>query len=183
MTVALFGASGAPAGCCWPKRRAAAGLRALARDASKLPRQAGLDVIVGDARDSGAIDETLRRRGRPAALVRAVFCTLGMADIAKPATDFSDSVRAIVAGMRRAGIRRIVAVASGVALPDAQRGGYRGEHGVPEVLRNVAAEHMRNHHVAPGGRRVGLAVDADVPAEPRRRHPRRPCPPRLRGAA
>ena len=45
----------------------------------------------------------------------------------------------------RAGIRRIVAVASGVALPDAQRGGDRGEHGVPEVLKNVAAEHLRNH--------------------------------------
>jgi len=144
MTVALFGASGRTGRLLlaeaarrrWPAR-------ALVRDASKLPRQAGLEVIVGDARDSGAIDETLRARaGDP---VRAVFCTLGMADIAKPATDFSDSVRAIVPGMRRAGIRRIVAVASGVALPDAQRGGYRGEHGVPEVLKNVAAEHLRNH--------------------------------------
>ncbi|MBL8288860.1 MAG: NAD(P)H-binding protein [Rubrivivax sp.] len=144
MTVALFGASGRTGRLLlaeaqrrrWP-------VRALVRDAARLPQQAGVETIVGDARDSGAIDETLRAGAGAAGAPRAVLCTLGMADIEKPATDFSDSVRAIVAGMRRAGIRRIVAVASGVALPDA-RGGTRGEHGVPEVLKNVAAEHLRN---------------------------------------
>ncbi|MFO1297958.1 MAG: hypothetical protein U1F25_16835 [Rubrivivax sp.] len=59
--------------------------------------------------------------------------------------------------MRRAGIRRIVAVASGVALPDAQRGGYRGQHGVPEVLKsNRASTCATAPHVAASRRRVEL---------------------------
>lgn len=144
MTVAVFGGTGRTGRLLlaeaerrgWP-------VRALARDARKLQARAGLEVSTGDARDSGAVDQTLC--ADPSDPVRAVFCTLGMADISVPATDFSDSVRAIVAGMRRAGLKRLVAVASGVALPDA-RGGTRGEHGVPPVLRHVAAEHLRNYH-------------------------------------
>lgn len=156
MTVALFGATGRTGRLLlgeaqrrgWP-------LRALVRDAGRLPAAPGLAVVVGDARDSGAVDETLRAAAGP---VRAVFCTLGMADIAVPATDFSDSVCAIVAGMRRAGVGRIVAIASAVALEDAQQGGYRGERGVPEVLKNIAAEHMRNHRtLRQAGREWGLA--------------------------
>ncbi|MCC6246218.1 MAG: NAD(P)H-binding protein [Rubrivivax sp.] len=152
-------------------------VRALVRDAARLPAAPGLAITVGDARDSGAIDATLRPSiDQPP--VRAVLCTLGMHDFSVPATDFSDSVRAIVAGMRRAGVKRLVAVASGVALPDEQRGGYRGEHGVPDAYRHIAAEHMRNHRtLAQAGAEWGLKwtlmcplnLAGDIPAGHARR--------------
>jgi len=157
MTVALFGATGRTGRRVLAEaRRRGWPVRALVREAYKLPAAPGLELLVGDARDSGAIDEVLRpAAGAPP--VRAVFCTLGMADISVPATDFSDSVRAIVAGMRRAGVRRLLAVASAVALDDA-RGGYRGEHGGPEVLRHITAEHLRNHRtLRQAGDEWGLA--------------------------
>jgi len=48
-------------------------------------------------------------------------------------------------------------VASAVALDDA-RGGYRGEHGGPEVLRHITAEHLRNHRtLRQAGDEWGLA--------------------------
>lgn len=142
--LALFGASGRTGRLVlaealrrgWP-------VRALVRDALRLRPTPGLELTVGDARDSGAIDSTLRPSVDTPA-VRAVLCTLGMHDFSVPATDFSDSVRAIVAGMRRQGVRRLVLVASGAAL-DHPQGGYRGEHDPPEVLRHVIAEHLRNH--------------------------------------
>jgi putative NADH-flavin reductase len=174
--VALFGASGRTGRLVlaealrrgWP-------VRALVRDAAKLPAAAGLTLAVGDARDSGAVDETLQAAGAPA--VRAVLCTLGMHDFSVPATDFSDSVRAIVAGMRRAGLKRLVVVASGSALAD-PRGGYRGEHDAPAVLQHVIAEHLRNHRtLVQAGDEWGLAwtlmcplnLVADIPAGHARR--------------
>ncbi len=144
MTLALFGATGRTGRLVLAQaQRRGWPVRALVRGASLLPAAAGLALTVGDARDSAAIDAVLRPGpgGEP---VRAVLCTLGMHDFSVPATDFSDSVCAIVAGMQRHGVQRIVAVASGAAL-DAARGGYRGEHGAPEMLRHVIAEHLRNH--------------------------------------
>ncbi|MCW5635101.1 MAG: NAD(P)H-binding protein [Rubrivivax sp.] len=164
--IALFGATGRTGRLVLAEaQRRGWPVRALVRDAGRLPAAPMLQVVVGDARDSGAIDDVLRPRGLDegsgdtgGSAVRAVLCTLGMADITVPATDFSDSVRAIVAGMRRAGLRRLVAVASGVALPDAERGGYRGEHGTPDAYRHIAAEHMRNHRtLAQAGDEWGLA--------------------------
>jgi putative NADH-flavin reductase len=167
--IALFGATGRTGRLVLAEaQRRGWPVRALVREANKLPAAPMLQTVVGDARDSGAIDEVLQPRGAGGdrgdrgdsggSAVRAVLCTLGMADITVPATDFSDSVRAIVAGMRRAGVRRIVAVASGVALPDAERGGYRGEQGTPDAYRHIAAEHMRNHRtLAQAGDEWGLA--------------------------
>lgn len=142
--LALFGASGRTGRLVLAEaQRRGWPVRALVRDASRLPAAPGQELTVGDARDSGAIDATLRP-SIDAPAVRAVLCTLGMHDFSVPATDFSDSVRAIVAGMRRNGVRRIVVVASASALAD-PRGGYRGDHDAPQALRHVIAEHLRNH--------------------------------------
>jgi len=174
--VALFGASGRTGRLVLAEaQRRGWPVRALVRDAGRLPAAPGLALVVGDARDSGAIDETLQPGGQPA--VRAALCTLGMHDFSVPATDFSDSVRAIVAGLRRAGLKRLVVVASGSALAD-PRGGYRGEHDTPEVLKHVIAEHLRNHRtLAQAGDEWGLAwtlmcplnLVADIPVGHARR--------------
>ena len=181
--VALFGASGRTGRLVLAEaQRRGWPVRALVRDAARLPAAPGLSICVGDARDGDAIDATLRPAEAVAAAtavpaVRAVLCTLGMHDFSVPATDFSDSVRAIVAGLRRAGLRRLVVVASGSALAD-PRGGYRGEHDTPEVLKHVIAEHLRNHRtLAQAGDEWGLQwtlmcplnLVADIPAGHARR--------------
>ena len=144
--VALFGATGRTGRRVLAEaRRRGWPVRALVRDSGRLAAEVaagGVQVLAGDARDSAAIDAVLQPAG--AAPARAVLCALGMHDFSVPATDFSDSVAAIVAGLRRAGLRRFVGIASGSALDD-PRGGYRGEHGEPEILKHVIAEHLRNH--------------------------------------
>lgn len=138
MTAALFGATGQTGrrlldellGRDWT-------VRALARNRSRLSRTGPLTVLEGDARDLPAVTETIRGAD-------AVFCCLGMTDIAKPVTDFSDSVQTILRAMKDLGVRRILAVASAGVL-DHPDGGYRFSKGVPDWLRNVAAEHVRNH--------------------------------------
>lgn len=142
MTIALFGASGRTGSLLvrqarlrgWP-------LRALARSEGRLAPADGLHVELGDARAADAIDRVLRGPQGP---VDAVLCALGMHDISVPATDLSDSVRAIVAGMQRAGVRRIVAVAS-AGVMDHPAGGFRNQQAdTPAWLVNVSAEHVRN---------------------------------------
>lgn len=137
MNIALFGATGRT-GRRVLQRCLARGdhVRALVSDASKLASRTGLDVVLGDARDAAAVAATLRG-------TKAAICCLGLRDISVPTTEFSDSVRTIVAAARNAGVRRIVAIASAGVLPDA-RGGLRNEHGVPAWLKHVAAEHTRN---------------------------------------
>jgi uncharacterized protein len=137
MAIALFGATGRTGKLVlltaqkrgWP-------VRALVRDLTKLPAAHGLLVEQGDARDPQAVSAIVKGSG-------AVVCTLGMADISVPATDFSDSLKAIVGAMQRHKVRRIVAVASAGVL-DHAAGGYRNQHGVPGWMVNISAEHRRN---------------------------------------
>lgn len=96
----------------------------------------------GDARSLADVRETLRG-------THAVFCCLGMADITVPATDFSDSVKTIVAAMKAEGVRRIIAIASAGVLPHPD-GGYRSDHGLPAFLKNIGAEHVRNYETLRG---------------------------------
>jgi putative NADH-flavin reductase len=150
MAIALFGATGRTGSLILTQaRKRGWPVRALVRSAGKLAADDLVTPVVGDARDEAAIDEVITGpfgRGKEPApgKVGAVLCALGMQDITVPATDFSDSVKAIVAGMKRQGVRRIIVIASAGAL-DHPAGGYRAQHGLPEVLRHVGAEHMRNH--------------------------------------
>lgn len=143
MGIALFGATGRTGSLVlghalqrgWPTK-------ALVRNAARLAARPGLEVFEGDARDAAALAPVIQGAG-------AVICALGMHDISVPATDFSDSVKAIVAAMQRHGVRRIVAIAS-VGVLDHPAGGYRNQHGLPEWLRHVSAEHVRNHETLRG---------------------------------
>jgi uncharacterized protein len=137
MAVALFGATGRTgsellATCRqrgWP-------VRALVRQPGRLPEADGLRVAIGDARDPQAVQALVRGAG-------AVLCTLGMADISMPATDFSAAVATVVEAMRVEKVRRLVMVGS-VGVLDHPDGGYRHQHEAPDWLRHVSAEHQRN---------------------------------------
>lgn len=139
--LALFGATG-QVGRRVLDRLLARGLevRVLVRNAERLDADARVllaagAIVEGDARDADAVSRAL-------AGAEVVVSTLGMRDISEPATDLSDSLRTIVGTMPAAGAGRIVAVAAASALPNG-RGGYRRDDGVPDMLRHVAAEHVR----------------------------------------
>lgn len=138
MIVALFGAAGRTG------RRIAARLlargdrvRALVRDPARLDAHPHLDARAGDARDAAAVAATV-------AGCEAMVIALGMHDITRPSTDFSDAVRIIVDASRAAGVKRVVAIASATVLPD-PRGGLRSDHAGGGPYANVAAEHARNY--------------------------------------
>lgn len=143
MAIALFGASGGTGRLVlaqalargWP-------VRALARDPARLASVPGLAVVAGDARDAAAIEATI---DGPGGRVGAVLVALGMHDIGVPATDFSDSVKAIVEAMKRRGVRRIVAIASGGVMEHPAGGYVNQQPGFPAYLVNVSKEHVRNH--------------------------------------
>ncbi|MBL8339890.1 MAG: NAD(P)H-binding protein [Rubrivivax sp.] len=156
MEIALFGATGRTGRLVLDEaRRRGWTVRALVRDASRLGGSGGsggpVDVATGDTRDAAAVQALIGTVGsagigpggrRP---VDAVVCALGMHDITVPATDFSDSVKAIVAAMKHAGVQRLVAIASGGVF-EAPGGGYRNQQpGFPAYLQNISAEHVRNY--------------------------------------
>lgn len=137
MKAALFGATG-KTGTLILRELLATGVtvRALVRDKSRLAPVGNLEIVEGDAR--AAIDARVAVRG-----AQVVYCALGMADITKPATDFSTSVATILAAMRAENVSRVLAIASAGVL-DHPTGGYRNKEGLPDALRHVSAEHVRN---------------------------------------
>ena len=146
MAIAIFGASGRTGKLVveeagrrgWPAR-------ALVRTAGKVAETPLLKVGVGDARDAAAVAALLEGAGGKAGRAGAVICVLGMSDISVPATDFSDSVKTLVAAMKTTGVRRIVAVAS-AGVFDHPAGGYRNQQpDFPAYLKHISAEHVRNH--------------------------------------
>ena len=138
MNAAVFGAGGRT-GRRLVAQAIARGDRvhALVRKAGTLPAHAALRESVGDARDAVDVAATLRGTD-------AVFCCLGLADISRPTTEFSEAVRAIVDAMRANGPRRILAIASAGVLPDAQ-GRLRMGASPAGPYRHINAEHARNY--------------------------------------
>lgn len=138
MKTAVFGATG-KTGRLLLKEAAARewASRVLARDPTKLQRAEGISVHVGDARSLPDVISTIEG-------VDAVFCCLGMADVSKPATDLSDSVKTIIRAMHDERVERIIAIASAGEL-DHPDGGYRNREGLPDSLKHVSAEHVRNY--------------------------------------
>jgi putative NADH-flavin reductase len=112
-------------------------VRAFARDTTRISLHPAREIIQGDARSLEAVE-------RGIAGADAVFCCLGMNNIAVPATDFSDSVKQIVRAMELTPSRRLLAIAWAGVLAH-PTGGYRNKEGVPQYLRHVSAEHVRNY--------------------------------------
>ncbi|MFN8177901.1 MAG: NAD(P)H-binding protein [bacterium] len=154
MKVTVFGATG-KAGSLVVKESVARGwdTTAFVRDAARIDGHAGVTVAQGDARSLDDVSRAVRGRD-------AVFVCLGMRDITVPSTEFSDGVKTIVRAMKASGVRRILLIASTVALPG-PNAGFRGTAGLPEILYNVAAEHIRNYETL---RDSGLEWTAMCPA-------------------
>lgn len=138
MTAALFGSTGQTGRRLLDELLSRGwSVRAFARSRDRIAPHTRVSILEGDARNLPAVTAAIRGAD-------AVFCCLGMSDIAVPATDFSDSVKTILRAMHDLGVRRILAVASAGVL-DHPGGGYRFSQGIPDWLRNIAAEHIRNY--------------------------------------
>ncbi|SRR6266545_5082655 len=137
MKTAVFGATG-KTGSLVLEEVAARGwtCRVLVRNREKLAHPDGLKVLEGDARSLSDVKQTIEG-------VDVVFSCLGMADIFKPATDLSDGVKTIIQAMRDHSIKRVIGIASAGVL-NHPTGGYRSKEGLPEILKNVELEHVRN---------------------------------------
>lgn len=111
--------------------------RALVRDRRKLAGKPDVDIVEGDARSYADVVETVEASD-------AVFCCLGLPDISKPSTDFSESVKTIIRAMQDRRVDRVVAIAAAGVLPH-PTGGYRNKEGQPAYLEHIAREHVRNY--------------------------------------
>jgi putative NADH-flavin reductase len=111
MQIALFGASGAT-GTLLTNRCLAAGhqVTALLRSPDIFPLRDKVDVIYGDACDPHAVFETIKDAD-------AVLSALGARSLGKEDV-LERGVPNIVAGMKQAGVRRIIVLGSAGALPD-----------------------------------------------------------------
>lgn len=110
-------------------------VRALVRDPAKLPAGLGGQAATGDVTDPAAVLRALE--GAEVAL-----SALGGAGLQDPGTTLSVGMRNIVTGMKRLGMRRVLAVAGGGVL-DSPRGGLRGEQPeFPKVFAAINREHL-----------------------------------------
>lgn len=135
MTIALFGATGRVGGRILEYALADGhAVRALVREASSLPPQAGLVIVPGDVLDPAAVARTLTGAD-------AVLSTLGGAGLADPGAAQSQGMRNILAAMRTIGIRRIVAVANRGVLDSAKGGLVVEQPDFPELFRPVTMKH------------------------------------------
>lgn len=107
-------------------------VRSVLKLSENLPDQ---DIIEGDVHMAADVARTLIGAD-------AVISALGMADITQPATDLSDGIRTIIAQMKAMSVRRVLVVAGSDILPHPD-GGLRKDHGLPDYLRYVTAEHER----------------------------------------
>ncbi len=109
-------------------------IRALVRDPAKLPAGLGGQAVMGDVTDPQAVLRALE--GSEVAL-----SALAGAGLQDPGTTLSTGMRNIVAGMKRLGMRRVLAVAGGGIL-DSPNGGLRSEQPTfPKVFLPTNREH------------------------------------------
>lgn len=138
MRVAVFGATGKAGGRVFRKAVDRGWkCRVLVRDRGKLASQPEVDIVEGDARSYADVVATVDGAD-------AVFCCLGLPDISKPSSDFSDSVKTIIRVMQDRGVERILAIAAAGVLPH-PTGGYRNKEGQPAYFEHISREHVRNY--------------------------------------
>lgn len=151
MRLALFGSTGRVGGRVLEYALAAGHtVRALARDPKKLAPRTGLEVITGDVLDPSAVARTVSGAD-------AVLSTLGGAGLADPGEAQSQGMRNILAAMKDAGIRRIIAVCNRGAM-DSSKGGFVAEQ--PEFGETYRAVSMR--HVEAWKAMRGSGLDATM---------------------
>lgn len=117
-------------------------VRSILKLSQDLPDQ---DVIEGDVHRAADVARTL-------AGAEAVISALGMADITQPGTDLSDGIRMIISQMRDISLKRVIAVGGSGILPHPE-GGLHKDHGLPDFLVHVTAEHERTwKHLSESGK-------------------------------
>lgn len=110
-------------------------VRALVRDAGRLPAGLGGQVVTGDVTDPAAVLAALEGS-------EAVLSALGGAGLANPGTTLSEGMRTIAAGMQRLGLSRVLAVA-GAGVLDRPDGGLRADApGFPAIYAAITREHL-----------------------------------------
>ncbi len=136
MRIALFGATGRVGGRVLEYALAAGHtVRALARDPRRLAPRDGLDVVAGDVLDPAAVARTI-------AGCDAVLSTLGGAGLEVPGEAQSQGMRNIIAAMKGAGIRRVIAVGNRGVM-DSAKGGFVAEQPeFGETYRAVSLRHV-----------------------------------------
>lgn len=140
MKTAVFGATGKTGRLVVDEIRARGWTcSVLVRNRAKLTRADGLTVVEGDACSLSHVRQTITGAG-------VVFSCLAMSNIFVPATDHSDAVTTISQAMHDEGVRRVIAVASAGVL-DHSAGGYRNQEGLPDILKHIEAENVRNFEV------------------------------------
>jgi putative NADH-flavin reductase len=120
MNVSIFGATGAT-GKLLTERCLSAGytVKILARDPRSSPLSGYVETIVGDAKDPDAVRLTVRGS-------EVVLSALGARSLRRENV-LEDAVPLIVKAMQEQGVRRIIALGSAGALPNAldKQPGYR----------------------------------------------------------
>lgn len=93
-------------------------VRVLVRDASRLSKKSSLvEVVEGDALDPAVVGEAVTG-------VDAVIYSLGPKQMGKPTTLFSDTTRTLIEAMRRAQVKRLIAI-TGIGAGDSKgHGGW-----------------------------------------------------------
>jgi putative NADH-flavin reductase len=129
MRIAVFGATGGT-GRLLVADALAAGheVRAVVRREGALEPGAGLEVLLGDARDPAAAAAAVRG-------VDAVISTMAIREGTEPTTELSDATRAVAGTMADQGVARLVVTANTTVLHDDP---------VKEPYAVIAAEHRRN---------------------------------------
>lgn len=114
----------------------------LVRDPRKLGAAADrVRVVTGDALDVDAVDTALADQD-------AVLCALGTGTDLRPTTALSDATRALVAGMVRGRVPRVVAVLSGWL--------FYAE--VPPIFAAITRDHERQREALRASDRAWIAV-------------------------
>ena len=119
MKLTVFGATGGT-GLQVIEQGLAAGheIRAVVRDATRLPDRPGLEVVVADVMDPTAIEEAVTGRD-------AIISAIGSRDGRGPTTVCADSARSIVTAMHRAGTQRLIVVSGTGPFDEGEGPGMR----------------------------------------------------------
>lgn len=107
---------------------------AFARGAAAVPPRPGLAVVVGDTRDTGAVERAVAGQD-------AVLCALGGRPWRRRARVCSSAIETIAPAMRKHGVRRIVAISTFGAGNSRPRVGWFARHVLfGAILRSEVAD-------------------------------------------
>ena len=141
MKIVIFGASGGT-GRQLVEQAVAAGheVRAFVHDRA-VPEGPRVSVQRGDVADASAVERALA--GQDAAI-----SALGAANPFRPYPAFQEGIRNILAGLARAGVRRLI-YQSFVGVPESrEQFGFLGRHVIaPRVLRHATEGHRLNEEM------------------------------------